>query len=376
MKIAIDARLYGLEHAGIGRYVMNLVNHLVEIDKENEYHILLRKDYYEMLGLPKNWTKYLVNVRHYTVREQVVLPKILNKIDPDITHFPHFNIPIRYKKPYVVTIHDLSKHRSKSKDTSTLPYYAFLLKRITYYRVIKTAILNSKSIVVPSKAVKEDIIQHYNSDISKIRVIYEGVDTFSKKQKDSFDIGQNYGLDRPYFIFTGNAYPHKNLPRLIEAMVLLNEQEGEKCMLGISSSRSVFTVRLQEMISKIKAEKYVKILGFVPDEELYSLYKNATAFVYPSLMEGFGLPGLEAMQAGTPALVSDIPVFREIYKDKAMYFNPFDYTAIADSMKSALNLSKEKRNKLINEGKKHVEKFNWGKMAKETLEVYENSASL
>ncbi len=98
--------------------------------------------------------------------------------------------------------------------------------------------------------------------------------------------------------------------------------------------------------------------------------------MFPSLSEGFGLPGLEAMNAGTLALTSDIPVFREVYKDAAIYFNPYDFSSIADTMKEVLKLSKEKRKEKIEYGKEFVKRYSWRKMAEETLKVYEGGISL
>src|SRR3989344_4062482 len=139
-----------------------------------------------------------------------------------------------------------------------------------------------------------------------------------------------------YFIYAGNAYPHKNLDRLMEAV------KAAEVDLYIASSRNVFTKRLEE-----KKNEYVKLLGFVPDEKLKELYKNSIAFVFPSFSEGFGLPGIEAMEAGTLVLCSDIPVFREIYKDAAIYFNPYDLSSIEKVMKNALFLTAEERKSKI-----------------------------
>src|SRR5258708_40324983 len=109
-----------------------------------------------------------------------------------------------------------------------------------------------------------------------------------------------------YFIYTGNAYPHKNLERAIRAAAKM------KITFYIVSSRNVFTKRLEKLIQRLKAKEYVKLLGYVEDSKLKELYKDSVGFIYPSLAEGFGLPGLEAMKAGTLVLSSSIPVFREI----------------------------------------------------------------
>lgn len=183
-------------------------------------------------------------------------------------------------------------------------------------------------------------------------------------------------ITSPYFIYAGNAYPHKNLKKLIEALITLNEISPVKASLVIASSRSVFTQRLEKIIQDRKAEKFVRLLGFVEDDDLTALYRGSVGFVFPSLSEGFGLPGLEAMAAGTLALVSEIPVFREVYQDAAIYFNPLDSSSIAKAMRDVLEMDGQKRQKLIAYGQNFVKRYSWSKMAQETLKIYEGSFSL
>ncbi len=170
-------------------------------------------------------------------------------------------------------------------------------------------------------------------------------------------------MSKPYFLYVGNAYPHKNLERLISAAKDLAAE------VVIVSPRSVFQSKLERVIKKHKVTN-IRLLGFVEDEKLKKLYKGAVGFVYPSLSEGFGLPGLEAMEAGTVALVSEIAVFREIYQDKAIYFDSYDVTSIKQSMERVLAMNEEERGKMIREGREFVKRYSWRKMAKETLETY------
>lgn len=179
-----------------------------------------------------------------------------------------------------------------------------------------------------------------------------------------------------YFIYVGNAYPHKNLKRLIEAVVSLNKKVKENIELYIVSSRNVFTKRLEKLTAELKAEEYIKLLGFIPDEKLKDLYKKSLAFIFPSISEGFGLPGLEAMNAQTVVICSDIPVFREVYKDVPIYFNPFDVNSISDSMKLILDMDPMAREKRIEKGIALAKTYSWSKMAKETLSIYESCSSL
>ncbi len=372
MKILIDARLYGSENAGLGRYLNNLISELSKIDSGNEYVLLLRKRYFDLLKLPGNWKKVLADFRHYSFKEQVMLSGLIKKENPDLVHFPHFNVPISYKGKYVVTIHDLLMHTQKGLPATTLPAPIYFLKRFGYRLVFDTAVKNSLAVIVPSLAVKNDLIKEYKGVSEKVYVTYEGVD---EKILNTDTIK----IDSPYFVYVGNAYPHKNLKRLIQAITLLNVNHDvhtgrdEKIILAIASARNVFTSRLEKMADELKAKDFVRFLGPVPDEQLGSLYKNSLGFVFPSLSEGFGLPGLEAMNAGTLVLASEIGVFKEIYGEHAIYFNPLDFSSIEKSMKNVIEMEDSKRKNLIAEGQKFAKRYSWAKMAKETLKIYEGT---
>ncbi len=372
MKILIDARLYGSENAGLGRYLNNLVSELSKIDSGNEYVLLLRKKYFDSLKLPGSWKKVLADFRHYSFKEQIILPNLIKKQNPDLVHFPHFNVPISFKGRYVVTIHDLLMHTQKGLPATTLPAPTYFLKRLGYRLVFDTAVKNSLAVIVPSLAVKNDLIKEYKGVSEKVYVTYEGID-------EKISNTDTVKIDSPYFVYVGNAYPHKNLKRLIQAIVLLNVNRDvhtghdEKIILAIVSARNAFTSRLEKMVDELKAKDVIRFLGSVPDNQLGSLYKNSLGFVFPSLSEGFGLPGLEAMNAGTLVLASEIAVFKEIYGEHAIYFNPLDFSSIERSMRNVIEMEDSKRKNLIAEGQKFAKRYSWAKMAKETLKIYEST---
>lgn len=175
-----------------------------------------------------------------------------------------------------------------------------------------------------------------------------------------------------YFVYVGNAYPHKNLARLIEAIALLNKKHA--VILKISSSRNIFTKRLEDLVVKNEAQKYIELLGYVPDDKIKELYKNSIGFVFPTLSEGFGLPPKEAIEAGTIALVSEIPVLKEVYETSVFYFDPYNIESIAESLEKALKMSKKEREEKIKYAQEFLKKYSWSKMAKETLKIYEKLA--
>lgn len=365
MKILIDARFYGLENAGIGRYVMNLIDNLVLQDKDGSYLILLKKKYYENLDFPKNWKKILVDIPHYSLKEQIFLPKIINKENPDIVHFPNFNTPIFYQGKYIATIHDLIKHSSRGPQTTTRNPLLYWFKYLAYKIVFDNTIRSAKKIIVPSQTVKEELISEYPNSKDKIVVTYEGVDgkylleDGREKLEDRKKILEKYNIKKPFIIYTGSVYPHKNIERLIQTVGMINKEIS----LVISCSRSVFWER-------IKPTNYVKMVGFVPDSDLKVIYQEAEAFVFPTLAEGFGLPGLEAMASNCPVICSNLPVLKEIYGDAAIYFDPHDINNMAKVISGFCFGSQKEKEKMKLLGLTQVKKYSWEKMAKETLREY------
>lgn len=173
MNILIDARLYGPKHTGNGRYTQNLVENLIKIDEKNKYTILLRKEDFEALKFPSNWTKILADFKHYTFQEQIKLPLILGKLKPDIVHFPHFNVPLLYFGKYIVTIHDLIMHKFTGGVATTRNFPMYQIWRIGYHIVFAKAVYGSTKIIVPSKAVKNELVNFYKINPKKVEVTYE-----------------------------------------------------------------------------------------------------------------------------------------------------------------------------------------------------------
>ncbi len=173
MKILIDARLYGPKHTGNGRYTMNLVENLTKIDAENNYIILLRKEDFQNLKFPSNWEKVLADFKHYSFEEQFKLPFLIQKYNPDLVHFPHFNVPLLYFGKYIVTIHDLIMHKFSGGEATTRQFPLYQIWRLGYYIAFAKAVYGSVKIIVPSNAVKKGVLDYYKISENKVEVIYE-----------------------------------------------------------------------------------------------------------------------------------------------------------------------------------------------------------
>lgn len=359
MRILLDIRFYGLENGGLGRYTINLLNNLLLIDKKNEYIILLRKKYFNSLDLPENFKKILVDLKPYSFLEQIIIPLVILKEKPDFCHFLHFNAPLLISKPFIVTIHDMIMHKSKGLETTTLNPFFYSIKRFVYKFVFKNALINSSEIIVPSHTVKNELVEFFNLQTEKIKVIYLGLDY--KILKPKLD-----NISEKYFVYVGNAYPHKNLTKLIEAIGLI------KINLKISTSKNSFSEKLIKIVKEKELEDHIKVLGFLNDKEIVNLYQNSVGFIYPSLIEGFGFQGLEAIASGTLLLASDIPVFKEIYEDNAIYFDPTNSNSISKTINKALEIGLYERSKMIDNAQKFILKYSWQKTTRQTLKIYES----
>lgn len=363
MRIGIDARLWS--GAGLGRYTKNIVINLSKIDTKNDYVIFTTKENESEIKnvVGKNFTIISFDARHHTLREQIEFPKVLKKENLDLIHFPYFSVPIFYRKPFVVTIHDLIYHHYATGEASTLPYWLFGFKMLSYRVVISTAINKSKKIITVSEFAKKDIIKLMHIDPEKIKVIYESADDF-KKQNIQKTNKENY------FLYVGNIFPHKNSEVLVKAF--LDFSKGKNIKLIFVGKDDVFYRKFKHKYLKEIEKGKIEVLDKVDDEKLYNLYRNAVALVRPSLMEGFSLPPLEAIESEAPVLVSDIPVHREILGDAAIYFNPKDEMDLVSKMDYVLNLTTKQRELVLRKGKEKLKNFSWESTARKTLQVYES----
>lgn len=372
MKIGIDARLYGLQHAGIGRYVMNLIQHLQNLDPTNQYVLFLRAADYSRLNLPSNWQKILANIPHYSFQEQWSLPQLIKSAQVDLMHFPHFNVPWFYHQPFVVTIHDLLWHQIKGLSVTSLNPVMYLVKYLGYRLVVSHALRRSVHILVPSHWVAQQLKTDFDLPSAKITVTYEGITATFAQPPDTTaaeKLIHKLKLHQPFLVYTGSAYPHKNLRLLLSALQRFHRQ-GQKLNLAIVSSRSVFLDQLKTLVHRQHLQDQIVFTGFLTDQDLRSVYSQATALVHPSLSEGFGLTGLEAMAAGLPVISANTGSLPEIYEDAALYFNPYSQDELVAQINRILT-DPNLRQRLVAQGQRLTGNYNWHHTAQKTLEVYQ-----
>jgi glycosyltransferase involved in cell wall biosynthesis len=380
MRIGIDGRLWN--ETGVGRYIRNLVSELQVIDKENQYTVFISSKEYRKISSEyssPNFEFRSTDIHWHSVSEQITFPQVLLKENLDLMHFTYFSLPILYPKPFVVTIHDLIINHFPTGKASTLPYPLYQVKRIGYQIALHSAVSKSKKIIVPLTAVKDDLHKTMHVSNDKIVVTKEGVDLSSLRRVKgdeaiSHKRSPRSALDDEYFLYVGNAYPHKNVERLIEAFILFQKEQPDVDLFLVGKD-DYFYQALEAKFTK-DAYPHIHFKHNVSDNELFTLYSHAKAFISPSLMEGFGLPPLEAMSVSCPVLVSDIPAFREVCGDAAYYFNPYDIRDLVHKMSFMYNLTQKEKAVRSAHGRERVQQFSWKRMAQETKAVYESSLSV
>ncbi len=380
MRIGIDARFYGSLGKGLGRYTEKLLEHLEVLDQEHEYIVFLRhENFAEYTPRNPRFKKVAVHFSWYGLAEQTLFVRLLYRFRLDLMHFPHFNVPLLYRRKFVVTIHDLILiHYPTVRNTTRFAFF-YWFKFFVYRLVISSAIKRAAHILTVSHFTKRDLEKHYPYSSQKITVTYEAADPYClwaapekeqalMKRLSLFASETRETLRRdiiqPYFLYVGNAYPHKNLPLLFACARAFPETK-----LVLVGKEDFFYARLKQE-AKERAGDNVIFAGFLIDEELSTLYRFARVYLFPSLYEGFGLPPLEAMAHGTPVISSNRGSLPEILGKAALYFDPTSEKDLVEAIEKVQSDPILWKN-LQEKGYKQVATFHFQDMATLTHQIYQ-----
>ncbi len=377
MKIGIDARLFGPEQGGLGRYIEQLILHLEKIEGPHEFIIFLRKKNWDSYHpINPHFKKVLADIPWYGWREQFFLTKMINKEHCDLVHFPHWNVPLCYRRPFIVTIHDLLLLHYPSQKASTLSPLYYRLKQGLFRLVLNHAARKAKHIITVSEFSKQDIAATLRIPTEKISVTYlapyetadQSNETALNEKKPKTNNLKSLGINRPYILYVGVAFPHKNLDSLLKAWKLFCQNHGHAYQLVLAGPNNYFYQKLQ---SDSMATNVI-FTGFVSDNTLAELYANAALYVFPSLYEGFGLPPLEALRHCVPVVASSASCLPEILGDGADYFDPLDIQMMATTLWRGLK-DLALREKILATGPKTLSRYSWAATAEKTMQLYLNT---
>lgn len=356
MHIAIDARII---NSSTGRYVERLVHYLQEVDKENQYTILVpSKDRNFFVPTNPNFSVKAADFDNYSFEEQTKFKKFLNELNADLVHFCMPQQPLGYNGKKVTTVHDLILLNTYNSDKNWLMFHAKqLVGRYLFKKIART----NEHIIVPTQYIKESYVAYSGISPDKVTVTYEAADVFVDKLEP-----YEHPFKR-FIMYVGQQSDYKNIKRLGDAHQKLLEKHPDLGLILVGRKNA--GVLKNEAYFTKKGYKNILFTDFIPDEQRDWLFKNCDAYAFPSLMEGFGLPALEAMGYGAPVASSSAQPLPEVYGDAAHYFDPLDANDIARAINDILT-DTALRESLIIKGSEQLKKYSWKRMAKQTHAIY------
>lgn len=368
MRIAIDLRpLMSGKLSGVEVYILNMLKALFSVDQENQY-ILWYNSYsdIDISHFPKDYP-------NVSVKRTKIPNKFLN-LSLSLLRWPKVDCligegidmiwvpdprptPVSKKCKKIITFHDLSFEDFK---------HSFNFKTRLWHKVLrpKKEATEADMIVSVSNFTKDRLINCYGINSNKINVIYESVSLFNNNV--SFNSIQNkYNLPNRYFLCLSTIEPRKNITGAIKAYIQWQKENNSDIGLVIAGKRHSSTFSDFE----IEKNPNIKLIGFVDEKDKYSLYKNSHAFLFPSFYEGFGLPILEAMKAGTPVITSNTSAIPEVTGDCAILVDPSNQKQIVQAL-NKIYKDDSYREELIEKGIKNLDRFSWEKSARDLLRIF------
>lgn len=378
MKLLFDARAYNQKN-GIGRYTTELLNNIYRLisakggqarSSSNNNQI----DQLVLLASPDNQNsleKFTCDTilvvpaqsRWYSWAEQFEIPRLINKLQPDLIHFPHLNAPLFTTKPFVITVHDLTMTKFPDPNASTLPSFLYWSKYWALRFLTWVNVHRAKKIITVSNFVKNDLLATYTLSENKISMIYEATEP-----TQILEVKRAY----PVLLYVGATYPHKSVDDLITAAISL-KKNFSTLQLWLVVPDDIFLASLKQKFAESEINNLCHFFHDIDNNFLNKLYQQAWVVVQPSHSEGFGFQLLEAWANKTAVACSDASSLPEIGGEAVALFPVNDISAIINVLKTLLTNEGE-RFSLVNLGAKRLNEFSWAKSAKQTLSIYINHA--
>ena len=368
MRIGVDAQVLGGHESGVELWIRHVLRTLSEIDGDHEYVVYTHEE-----AMPiehrEGWS---VEFRVGRTRsrlgrilwEQLCLPELLRRDGIDVLHAPAYVMPLRARVPTVLTVHDVIALK--------FPRLASRANALHYRLMLPRSLTRAAVVVASSETTKRDILDIVPMPAEKIRVVHPGIDPVYLRPPTPAQLDAargRYRLPDRFILFVGNLEPKKNLPTLFRAVALMRAQGRWGSTLVVVGAKSWKRGAALAGLEQLDAGRDVRFLGYVPREQMPSIYALADLFVFPSLYEGFGFPPLEAMACGTPVVCSDTPAVAEVAGDAGALVPASDAPALADAIALAI-ADETQRATLIARGRERATRFAWANAAREVLAAY------
>lgn len=371
MRVGVNVHLLSTVHTGIQHYIRALLPQLVAQASGDEFVLYGEQQYLPLpTGERIRWVKGRSSLRSAVRRvlwEQTILPQLLRRDRIEVFFSPAFVLPLGWHRAGVVTVHDLNFEVS--------PHTIHPLRRAYLRRFTRWSVRRARKVIVISQAIALDLIRLYRAPAEKLTVIPYGLDEMFNPDyalQMATLAKQTYCLPEHYLLYVGTLEPRKNLPRLLEGYARALSQ-AELPPLVLVGAGGWQHKRICSMARDLQVDNRVFLAGYIPREHLPGVYASATALLYPSLYEGFGLPPLEAMGCGTPALVSNVSAMPEVVGDAAVLVDPYKAESIAQGILLVCT-DDCVRQQSVQKGLERARQYRWDVAARQTLQVIESAA--
>jgi glycosyltransferase involved in cell wall biosynthesis len=371
VKIAIDIRR--MTEFGVGTYIRNVVRTLSRLDHENKYLLIGSPAKVEEIGpLPANFHTVPLLAPERSFQGYREFRTAIQRLRCDLVHIPNlFSIPRALPCPYVMTVHDMLEHMSRSREQTGF-------WRSFHFQLTRRVLRGAARIFAVSNFTRTEIEKLFEIPPDQIEVVYNAIDErFLRGHASAADrelIAKRYQVTYPFLLYAGRVSPHKNVVRMIEAFsALKTELEKDEAYpnlkLIIIGDDLSGNPDLRRTVVRSGVQNDVRFLGFVPIEVLRIFYDEAKVFVFPSLYEGFGLPPLEAMAHGTPVVTSNVSSLPEVVGGAAVLVNPENVFEIMRALHRVLT-DRALRDRMKGRGYEQATKFSWESSVRRIIEVY------
>lgn len=372
-RFILDAR--HIQDFGIGTYIRNLLGGLAAIDSENRYIVICSPAHRTSLpSLPRNFRTVLYKRSDLEALDHISFPAFLRRLGGTLCHIPLNRVPWFMPRPYVVTVHDMSRQLFAGTGWRN---------QLSLYRS-RRGLMRAARVIAVSGATRRNAENVLGIPHDHIRRIYNAPDPrfyetpspeeSAARDRERVTVLERYQVTYPFVLYAGNIRPQKNLPRLIEAFSVLrgelaNHPRYEHLRLIVIGDEISQYPAVRRAAAQCHAGQSIRFLGYVPFETLRAFYESAELFAFPSLHEGFGLPPLEAMACGTPVVTSNVSSLPEVVGDAAITVSPDNVFEIARGLRDVL-LDQDLRRQLVERGLLQARKFSWERTARQVLDTY------